>query len=128
MTELKRFTALVHCEYGGVHPEAEIVVRKCKFANEGTLESRDAVFPYESALNVNNLAYQLSYHLDQHTRAQGKRLRPLFYEVVGQEDKLSDVFVVDLNLPSVIAALSGDGDSQDKLLNAVEADFRNKYN
>ncbi|QDP67541.1 MAG: hypothetical protein Unbinned5350contig1004_48 [Prokaryotic dsDNA virus sp.] len=125
MTEPRGFDSRVVDEYGGEYPSAKVVIRDYKFANEETGRSKDGLFPYEKTQRVNNIAYQLSYHYNETTKAQGKKLRPLFFE---NEEGMSDVYVVDLNSDEVKAALGDGGDSTENVFNAIEADFKSKHN
>lgn len=125
MTDPKVFNSKVIDEYGGEYPDAIVTIRKYKAAFEEIGESKDGLCPYETRLDVNNLAYQLSYHYNENTRAQGKKKRPLFFE---SGDGMSDVYVADLTLEDVRNQLDGDGESTGKILNAIKADFISKYN
>ena len=83
------------------------------------------VAPYEVTSNVGGLSYSLSYHYNQDTRSQGKKLRPLYFE---DGDTMSDVFEVDLSNDEVIVALNSSGDAVENRLRAIEIDATMKFN
>jgi hypothetical protein len=125
MTQPKSFASKVVDEYGGEYPQAIVVIRDWSISHQETGRSKDGVSPYEVSTKVSNLAYQLSYHYNESTRAQGKKLRPLYFE---EGEGTSDVYTVDLDLPEVITILNGAGETIDKLLRAIEIDATMKFN
>lgn len=120
MTTPRTFFSKVTDEYGGEYPQAVVVIRDWSVSSQETYKSIDGVTPYDINSNVSGLAYKLSYHYNQDTRAQGKKLRPLYFE---EGEGTSDVFEVDLTNQEVINILDGEGDVFDKQLRAIEADF-----
>lgn len=125
MTTPRTFLSKVTDEYGGEYPQAVVVIRDWSISHQETGRSADGVAPYEISSKVSGLSYKLSYHYNQDTRAQGKKLRPLYFE---EGEGTSDVFEVDLSLPEVITIFEGEGESHDKLLRAIEIDATMKFN
>lgn len=125
MTTPRTFFSKVVDEYGGEYPQAVVVIRDWSISHQETGRSVDGVQSYDISSNVGALSYKLSYHYNQDTRAQGKKLRPLYFE---DGETMSDVFEVNLSLPEVTTIFAGEGDSHDKLLRAIEIDATIKFN
>lgn len=125
MTVPRTFFSKVVDEYGGEYPQAVVVIRDWSISHQETGRSVDGVQPYDISSNVSGLSYKLSYHYNQDTRAQGKKLRPLYFE---EGEAMSDVFEVDLTNQEVIDILDGEGETLDKRLRAIETDATIKFN
>ena len=125
MTAPKTFFSKVVDEYGGEYPQAVVVVRDWSISHQETGSSPDGVTPYDIKSKVGAFSYKLSYHYNQDTRAQGKKLRPLYFE---DGETMSDVFEGDLSLAVVSEAFEGEGSSHDKLMSAIEIDATMKFN
>ena len=125
MTQPKTFYSKVIDEYGGEYPQAVVVIRDWSISHQETGKSVGGVAPYDVTSNVGGLSYSLSYHYNQDTRSQGKKLRPLYFE---DGDTMSDVFEVDLSNDEVMAALNSSGDALENRLRAIEIDATMKFN
>lgn len=125
MTAPKTFFSKVVDEYGGEYPQAIVVVRDWSMSLQATGNSPDGVQPYDIKSKVAAFTYKLSYHYNQDTRAQGKKLRPLYFE---DGETMSDVFQGDTSSSEVMAAFDDEGDSNDRLMAAIVIDATMKFN
>ena len=125
MTQPKTFYSKINDEYGGEYPQAIVVIRGWSISHQETGKSVGGVAPYDVNSDVGGLSYSLSYHYNEGTRSQGKKLRPLYFE---DGDTMSDVLEVDLSNDEVIAALNSPGDALENRLRAIEIDVMIKFN
>lgn len=126
MAKSKPFFSKIIDEYGGEYPQALVSIRNYSISHQETGETdSECNDDFETKTRVSALSYQLSYHYNDNTRAQGKRKRPLYFE---DGEKLSDVYNVDLSLPEVITIFNGAGETIDKVLRAIEIDATMKFN
>lgn len=121
--ETKTFAGRVEDGYGCVSEEAIIVLHSWLGATHRSGRTEGLGHKYKIDQVVDRMAYEVSYYHSKKTMDAGKKLRPLEIE---EGEGFTRALEVDLSLPQVKQILNENNDPDEKMLKAMQADFRHR--
>ena len=116
---VKTFFSKITDEYDGEYPNAFAAIREWSESSQKTGGSIDCQGAYTLEADLEAIAYKLNYWYSEETRSKGKRSRPLLNDESGT---FTDVFIVDMDNPKVIAALALNPGTIGATLEAIQID------
>ncbi len=122
--QVRTLTCTIIDEYGGRYDGAFAAIRGASSSSQTTMRSEDCESNYVVDHNVEAISYHANYWYNMQTRADGKRSRPLKIEEGGG---FTDILLVDLNHPEILAILSSDMHQPERDLACAESDLMRRF-
>jgi hypothetical protein len=122
--QIKTLTCTILDEYGGRFDGAFVAIRGASIYGQLTSKSEDCESDYVKVNKVEKISYHANYWYNMQTRADGMRSRPL---KIQEDGAFTDVLLVDMSHPEIVAILELDLDTQECKFTCAESDLKRRF-
>jgi hypothetical protein len=123
--QIQTITTKIVDGYGGVYPEAFVMIREESETTQKTKIANEQVGEYDKEFQVLAKAYRLSFFCTETTKNNGERSRPLLYK--NESGAFSDLFDCDITSESALSIINSDISDELKSLRLIKNDIAQRF-